>query len=225
MKLNFEALNVRRIIIRYLVFFGGLFLVANGAVCTINASLGVSPWDVFHIGMANQTGLTIGRIHQLTGFTVLAVSYFFKVRIHIGTLLNMIFLGLFIDMVITLDYLPYPDQIWTSILLYLAGVILFGLGVAFYISPNLGAGPRDSLMLALTRITRLKTGVIRTIMEIAVAVIGYLLGGPLGIGTVLFALTLGFFMETGFSLVKWIKKSALFRTVWCNSLPRSGSTG
>jgi len=224
MKLNFEALNVHRTIIRYLAFFGGLFLVANGAVCTINASLGVNPWDVFHIGMATQTGLTIGRIHQLTGFTVLAISYFFKVRIHIGTVLNMIFLGLFIDMVIALDYLPYPNQLWTAILLYLVGVIVFGLGVALYISPNVGAGPRDSLMLALTKATRLKTGVIRTIMEVAVAIIGYLLGGPLGFGTVIFALTLGFFMEIGFALVRWIKKTSLFNRIWCGSYRFRSST-
>jgi uncharacterized protein len=215
MKIKTDALTARRTALRYFTFFSGLFLVANGVVFTINANLGVNPWDVFHIGVANQVGLSIGRVYQLTGFTVLAISYFFKVRIYIGTILNMIFLGLFVDLVIGFDYIPYPGgQLWSAILLYVTGVVIYGLGVAVYISPNVGAGPRDSLMLALTRATRFNAGTIRTFMEVIVAIVGYFLGGPLGVGTAIFALSLGLFMEFGFFLVNRFKKTQVFRLFW-----------
>jgi len=209
-----DRLVLRRNIIRYIAFFSGLFIIANGVVFTINASLGVNPWDVFHIGVANQVGLTIGRVTQITGFVLVGISFLLKVRIFIGTVLNMIFLGFFVDLVISLNYIPHSELLWLRIVLYLTGVIIYGLGVAFYISPNLGAGPRDSMMLALTRVTRFSKGTIRTMMEVSIAIVGFLLGGPLGIGTVIFALTLGIFMELGFMLVGWIKKRTNFQNFW-----------
>jgi uncharacterized protein len=210
----FDILNIRRNILRYLALFSGLFIIANGIVFTINADLGVNPWDVFHIGLANQTGITIGRVMQGVGLLLIAVSYFLKVRLYIGTILNMIFLGLFVDLIIGWAYVFQPDLLWQRILLYLIGVVIFGFGVAVYISANLGAGPRDSLMLALTKASRFRVGTIRTFMEVTVAAIGFLLGGPLGIGTVIFALSIGLFMEMGFTLVRQFKKTAIYNRIW-----------
>jgi len=210
----YDILNIRRNILRYLALFSGLFIIANGIVFTINADLGVNPWDVFHIGLANQTGITIGRVMQGVGLLLIAVSYFLKVRLYIGTILNMIFLGLFVDLIIGWGYVFQPDLLWQRILLYLIGVVIFGFGVAVYISANLGAGPRDSLMLALTKASRFRVGTIRTFMEVTVAAIGFLLGGPLGIGTVIFALSIGLFMEMGFTLVRQFKKTAIYTRIW-----------
>jgi len=214
MNLTYDKLKIRRSILRYLALFSGLFIIANGIVFTIRADLGVNPWDVFHIGIANQTGFTIGRVMQGVGLILIAVSYVLKVRLYIGTVLNMIFLGLFVDLIIGWGYVPCFELLWQRIPLYLAGVVLFGLGIAFYISANLGAGPRDSLMLALTKASRFRVGTIRTFMEITVATIGFFLGGPLGLGTVIFALSIGLFMELGFTCVRWIKKTVLYRQVW-----------
>ncbi len=214
MKLIFDKLGTRRNILRYLVLFSGLFIVANGIVFTINAHLGVNPWDVLHIGIANQTGISIGQVMQGIGLLLIVVSYLLKVKLYIGTILNMIFLGLFVDLIISWDYVPQSELLWLRILLYLAGVLIFGFGIAIYISANLGAGPRDSLMLALTKASRFRAGTIRTFMEITVALIGFLLSGPLGIGTVIFAFSIGFFMETGFVIVRWLKKTALFKQIW-----------
>ena len=214
MKLIFDKLGTRRNILRYLVLFSGLFIIASGIVFTINAHLGVNPWDVLHIGIANQTGISIGRVMQGVGLLLIVVSYFLKVKLYIGTILNMIFLGLFVDLIIGWGYVPQSELLWLRILLYLAGVLIFGFGVAIYISANLGAGPRDSLMLALTKASRFRVGTIRTFMEITVALIGFLLSGPLGIGTVIFAFSIGFFMETGFIIVRWLKKTALFKQIW-----------
>ncbi len=214
MELYSRKLKVRRTILRYLALFTGLFVIANGIVILINADLGVNPWDVLHIGLANQIGLTIGRVTQIIGIILIAISYFFKVRPNIGTILNMIFLGLFIDLVIGWDYVPLPETLMMKIIFFLIGLLLFGFGVAFYISPNLGAGPRDSMMLALTRATGLRVGLIRTIMEVVVATAGYFMGGPLGIGTVIFALSLGIFMEAGFAFVRRIQKTSIYKSIW-----------
>lgn len=214
MPINLNSITLRKHFLRYLALFFGLFIIGNGIVFTIYADLGVNPWDVLHIGISYQTGISIGRVIQGVGLLLVIVSYFFKVKIYIGTVLNMIFLGLFVDLVISWGYVPQPDLLWQRILLYLAGVIIFGFGVAVYISANLGAGPRDSLMLALTRASLFRVGTIRTFMEICAAGIGYLLGGPLGLGTVIFAITIGFFMELGFAIIGYIKKTASYERVW-----------
>lgn len=217
MKLDFTGKKIRQTILRYLAIFVGLFIVGNGIVLTIQANIGVNPWDVLHIGIANRTGLTIGTVIQVVGLLLVVVSYFFKVKIYVGTVLNMIFLGLFVDLVIAWGYVPNPELIWQRIILYVSGVIVFGFGVAVYISANLGAGPRDSLMLALTQVSRFRVGTIRTFIEITAATVGFFLGGPLGIGTVIFALTVGFFMEIGFTIIKAFKRTRPYELIWNGS--------
>ncbi len=217
MALKFDKISIRKSLLRYLTLFFGLFIIGNGIVFTIFADLGVNPWDVLHIGISNQTGVSIGRVIQLVGLLVLAISYFFKVKIYVGTILNMIFLGFFVDLVIDWGYVPQPDLLWQRIMLYTTGVVVFGFGVAIYISANLGAGPRDSLMLALTRASKFRVGTIRTFLEITAAAVGFFLGGPLGIGTVIFALTIGFFMELGFAIIKRIKATASYEAIWSGS--------
>jgi uncharacterized protein len=214
LKLNSKI--IRRTSLRFLSLFCGFFIIANGLVFTIQANLGVNPWDVLHIGISYQTGLTIGRVMQLVGLLLVTLSLLLKIKPHIGTLLNIIFVGMFIDMVIDYNYIPAPTSLWMRILFYILGVALLGLGIALYISPNLGAGPRDSLMLALTKTSNFSAGMIRTFMEVIAAVAGYFMGGPLGVGTVLFALTIGFFMSLGFSLVKFMKKTVVFKKIWGN---------
>jgi uncharacterized protein len=209
-----DRIRIRQYFLRYLALFSGLFVIANGIVCTISANLGVNPWDVLHIGISGQTGFTIGRIMQGVGLLLIVVSFLLKAKINIGTLLNMYFLGYFVDMIIKWGYVPNPDLLWLRIPLYVTGVIIFGFGVAFYISANLGAGPRDSLMLALSRITSIRAGTIRTLIEVTAAITGFLLGGPLGIGTAIFALTVGFFMELGFTVIGKIKKTELHAMIW-----------
>lgn len=217
MSRTFSKQKIQQTLLRYLALFSGLFIVASGIVFMINARLGVTPWDVLHIGLSTKIGLTIGQVIQGTGLLLIAVSYFFKIKPSIGTILNMIFLGLFVDLVISWGYVPQPELLWLRIVLYICGVLFYGFGIAFYISPNLGAGPRDSLMLALTRVSRFRVGTIRTFIEVTVATIGYFLGGPLGIGTVIFALSIGLFMELGFTTISKIKKTKVYSRVWGGS--------
>lgn len=204
---------IYKYLLRLATFFGGLYIVATGIVSTIQANLGVNPWDVLHIGLSIQTGLTIGRIIQIVGLMLVGFSFFMKVKPSIGTILNMVFLGFFVDLIMYLDYIPSPDLLWHKVVLFITGVALFGFGCAIYISANIGAGPRDSLMLALGRIIRRRLGTIRTFMEVTAALIGYFLGGPLGLGTLIFALTVGFFMDLGFALIRLFKHTIIYKTL------------
>ncbi len=214
---------ILKLFIRYTTVMLGFVLMANGFVMLIHAGLGVNPWNVLHLGISYQTGFSLGRVLQAIGLLLIAVSWAFKVKPSIGTLLNMYFIGMFVDVVAAMDYLPHPEALWLRVFLYLAGVAVVGFGTAIYISGNLGAGPRDALMLALTKATPLRVGAIRTIMEVSVTVIGYLLGGPLGVGTVLFAVFVGWFMEAGFFLINLLKKTSPYRRIWVSSQETGGA--
>ncbi len=200
--------------VRYFTLAFGMFIIANGIVLTVNAELGVNPWDVLHIGLSNLTGLSMGQVIQGTGLIAIIASIAARIKISIGTFLSMILHGLFVDLIFSLGYLPQADHLLVRLLMFVFGTAFFGLGVAFYISANLGAGPRDGLMLALTRLTGQKVGVVKTGIEITAATSGYLLGGPLGLGTVIFALSIGMFIEFGFKIVKSVKANAYYCKVW-----------
>ena len=214
MKLNLDKINIMRLSLRFIAIFCGFFIIANGIVFTINANLGVMPWDVLHIGISYHVGISLGRVMQIVGLALVAFSYILKIHPHIGTVLNMIFVGFFVDLVIKMDYIPPSGSLLSQIFLYVIGVVLIGIGIALYISANLGAGPRDSLMLALTKATRFQVGTIRTFMEVVVTLLGYLMGGPLGIGTVIFALSIGSFMNMGFTLIRLFKNTLMYKYIW-----------
>ena len=192
--------------------------------CALPICLGVSPWDVLHLGISVQTGISLGRVLQIVGVAVVFVSWLFHVKPSFVTLVNMFFVGFFIDLIMKLNYLPAPIGTLWQFASYLFGVAVCGIGTAIYISGNGGAGPRDSLMLALVKLTSWRVGVVRTIMEATVATLGYILGGPLGIGTILFALLVGVFVELGFAGIKRLKQIRFFNTLWFESVDLSGSS-
>lgn len=200
--------------LRYSWIIFGLFLIANGIVFLLRSKLGVSPWDVLHAGIALQTGISLGKVIQVTGFLILLVSWAFHVQPRFVTMLNMFFIGYFVDLINGMKYIPQPDVLWLRFVCYLTGVAICGFGTALYISGNRGAGPRDSLMLALAKVLPLRVGVVRTLMEVLAATIGYFLGGPLGVGTVLFAVLIGAFVELGFKSINILKQTRFFRALW-----------
>jgi uncharacterized membrane protein YczE len=177
--------EVRRRLPRLL---GALTLLGFAIALTIRADLGLAPWDVLHQGISEQTGVPIGTVGIAVGLVVLLAWIPLKERIGIGTVLNVIVLGVTIDATsAVLPDLTTPPSRWAALL---AGTFLIGPGVALYLSCGLGAGPRDGVMTALVgRGWSLR--VIRTTMELAVLAAGYTLGGTVGVGTVLIALTIG----------------------------------
>jgi uncharacterized membrane protein YczE len=159
----------------------------------VRSELGLSPWDVFHQGLSVATGLTIGVATIVTGIVVLLLWIPLRQRPGVGTVANVIVIGLTVDAVLWM--LPVTDHVafrWTYLV---TGIVLNGIATGLYIGAGLGPGPRDGLMVGLARGGR-SIRVVRTAIEAAVLVAGWLLGGTVGIGTVLFAITIGPIVHT-----------------------------
>lgn len=176
---------------RWIFYMSGLVIVALGISMTIKGyRLGIGPWDVFHVGLYERFGLTIGTWSILTGFMIIGgTAFVIKELPKIGTWLNMILLGIFIDIFNWL--LPDPDTLVPQVIIFVLGVVIMGYGAGAYISTNIGAGPRDSLMLVIVEKSGFSIKRVRTSIEIIVAIGGWLLGGPIGVGTVIIALLIG----------------------------------
>jgi len=181
----------------------GLFLCGFAIVLSIQANLGLSPWDVFHYGIAQQIGTTIGRVNIVAGFFIVIVDAIMKEKIGVGTITNMFLIGTFMDLIMSWNIIPAPENIVIRICMVLACLVLVSFGVYFYISNGLGGGPRDSFMLVLLHRTKLKVYSARILIEGTVFVIGYLLGGPVGIGTVIAVVCSGPIMDIVFRFLKF----------------------
>ncbi|WP_407649336.1 YczE/YyaS/YitT family protein [Brevibacillus composti] len=180
------------IVIRYAMFVLGLLVSAFGCVLMIKANLGVSPWDVFHIGLQKTFGLTIGLWTQIVGAIVILLSYVLaKIKPTFGMFLNMVCFGLFLDMFLWLNLIPSVEGMAQRIVMLLIGLLVISVGIGMYISPRLGAGPRDSFMLAMHERMGWSIQKVRLIIEISVLLAGAALGGPVSFGTVLVALLTG----------------------------------
>ncbi|WP_066287473.1 YczE/YyaS/YitT family protein [Bacillus sp. FJAT-29937] len=177
--------------LRWSFFVFGLMILAFGISLTIKGKqLGIGPWDVFHYGLFLKFGLSIGSWSIISGCLLLFISSVIKKEWpKIGALLNMVFLGLFIDFFNWL--LPPVDGLIGESLVYMLGVIFLGYGIGLYVSADLGAGPRDSFMLLIIEKTGWSIPWVRNGIEITIFLIGWLLGGPVGIGTVIIAFGLG----------------------------------
>lgn len=176
---------------RWLFFLVGMMILGLGITMTIKGDrLGIGPWDVLHVGLYKNFGLTIGTWAIIAGFVLISSTSLVRRRWpQLGTLLNMVSIGLFIDLFNFL--IPDIESMTGQILIFTAGIVVMGYGVGMYVAPKMGAGPRDDLMLILVQKTGLSVSVIRTAIEVSVAVLGWLLGGPIGIGTAVIALVLG----------------------------------
>lgn len=183
---------MRKILVwRWIFFLVGVIVLSLGISMTIKGQrLGVGPWDVLHIGLFRNFGLTIGTWGIITGFMIIAATAVVLKRWpQFGTWLNMILTGLFIDLFNWL--LPDISSLTGQAIIFTFGVAVMAYGVGIYVAPNLGAGPRDSLMLIFVEKLGISVKKVRTTIEIVVAVTGWLLGGPVGIGTVIIALLIG----------------------------------
>jgi len=181
----------------------GLFLCACGVVAFLEAGLGLPPWDVLHQGVSEQTALSFGEANLLVSVVVLAIAWLARARIGIGTVLNAVLIGTFVIALTSVEAVQElaDASLAGRIALMLVALPLFGVGSALYIAPDLGAGPRDSLMLVLSKRLHVRIGVSRTALELAVLVLGWALGGTVGIGTLVFALGIGPAVELSFRLL------------------------
>jgi uncharacterized membrane protein YczE len=167
----------------------GLVLFGVGISMMILADLGLSPWEALHQGISYQTGIPIGTVGIITGMLVLILWVPLGEKLGLGTIMNVFLIGIVIDLTIWLA--PESiDETWLQWGLLVGGVLLVGVGSGLYIGGGLGPGPRDGLMTGLAR-RDIPIGLARGGVEISVLVFGWLLGGTIGIGTVLFAFGIG----------------------------------
>lgn len=187
--------NLRR---RLMQLIGGLVLFGVGIAMMLQADLGLTPWDVLHQGLAEQFGLTVGIWSIFTSFLVLLLWLPLRERYGLGTLLNAIIIGAVIDLAALV--IPQPPNVWLAGVLVAAGILLIGLASGMYIGANLGPGPRDGLMTAIAR-RGVSIRATRWGLEVVALVVGILMGGTFGVGTVAFALSIGPIVQ--FFLPRW----------------------
>ncbi len=189
---------------RFLRLILGLFLFALGSYCTIQAGIGLAPWEAFHTGGANLTGLSYGNVAVVTSFIILIIDIFLKEKVGIGTILNSILIGKFIDLIRSVNIIPAMPGFWLGLPMMLLGQVIISLGSYFYIGAALGSGPRDGLMVALgKRLPRVPIGVIRGMLEGAVLLAGWALGAKVGVGTAVYVLGIGFILQFTFRLLRF----------------------
>jgi uncharacterized membrane protein YczE len=173
---------------RLVRLYAGLALYGAGVALLIESRLGGSPWDVFHQGLSIHLGLSVGTWIILVGALVMLLWIPLRQRPGVGTISNVVFLGLFADAAMWLA--PAPDPLAARWAFLLSGVVATAAATALYIGAGLGPGPRDGLMTGLVRLG-LSVRVARTLIELTVLAAGWLLGGTVGVGTVVFALAVG----------------------------------
>lgn len=194
---------MRRLAMRFLRLMFGLFLYALGIVLTIRANVGYGPWEVFHAGLGKTLGMSIGNASILVGLAIIAITLLMGERIGVGTILNMVVIGVFIDLLLGSGLIPLLGNMWAGIAVLLLGLYSISAGSFFYIGSGFGAGPRDGLMVALTRRMGLPVGLIRSAIELTATLCGWILGGMVGIGTLISGLAIGFCIQTTFGFLKF----------------------
>jgi uncharacterized membrane protein YczE len=183
--------------------FFGLFLYAVGIVMTIHANIGAGPWDVFHLGLVRHLGISLGSASIATSVVLVTVSAVMREHVGFGTLCNMIFIGVFVDMVVASGFVPVLNSLPLGIHMLVGGLFVISLASVFYMGAGYGAGPRDSLMVVLAKRTGRTAGFCRGCVEGAVLIAGWLLGGKVGVGTVISVVGIGFAIQIVFGLSRF----------------------
>lgn len=168
---------------------GGLGLYGISMAMMVRANLGLDPWDVLHQGLAPRIGLSFGMTVNVLGLAVLALWLPLRQRPGVGTVLNILVIGTATDVALAL--IPSPEGYVARFALLGSGILLNGIAGGAYIGAGLGPGPRDGLMTGLCRRTGLPVKLVRTAIELAVLVVGWMLGGTVGLGTLLYAVSIG----------------------------------
>lgn len=179
----------------------GFMLFGLAIAILIRANLGTNPWAVFEVSLLHYFPITAGQASILVGLGVLVLALLLREPVGWGTLANTVFIGLWEDLF--LRFLPAARGNLLIQLPYLmTGVLIMGAATAIYIGVDAGAGPRDSVMLAVSRTTKVSVRLARTIIEVIVVIAGWILGGPAGVGTLIFALAIGPAVQAAFRLFR-----------------------
>ncbi len=204
---------MKKLTLRIVRLVAGLFLFAVGIVMTINAGLGVAPWDVFHQGLSNHINITMGVASIVVGAVVIILNVVLGQAVGWGTVANMLLIGVFMDVLMLNNFIPSFAGFLPNLILLIIGLFIEGVGCWLYISAGLGAGPRDGLMIILTKRSGKSVRLIKTITEIGATTIGFILGGSLGLGTLIMAVLGGPIFQYVFKIIKFDVKGVEHRFI------------
>lgn len=167
---------------------------------TLYADLGMAPWGVLQVGLMKYMFLTFGQVSQVVGLMVLVLGWVLGFPPGLGTVMNMYFIGYFMDLIMAWGLIPMPRSLTGQLALLMGGILVLGAASYMYLNPRLGAGPRDGLMMGLVQRLGRPVYQVRGAIEVTVLVLGYLLGGPVGVGTLITAFTTGYAVQLAFRL-------------------------
>lgn len=166
-----------------------------GAITVLNSNMGLPPWDVLHQGISKVAGITIGQASIGIGIIIVLLDVFLGQPIGIGSVINFIFVGIFMDLIVYLDFIPKPTTLLGQIVELLIGIFFYTYGTFLYMIQGMGCGPRDGFMQILTTKLNKPVSLIKNSIELIALTLGWFLGGKLGVGTVATAIVMGFLLE------------------------------
>ncbi|MDR3596122.1 hypothetical protein [Clostridium sp.] len=180
----------------------GFLLCACGTVMALDSNLGLSPWDVFHQGLTHITSLSMGQASIIVGIVIVIITSILGLKVGLGTIANMIVIGCFIDLIMYAKIIPVCNNLLTGILMMIGSLFASAIGSYLYIGCEMGCGPRDGLMIALVKITGKPISLIRFCIEMGALIIGWILGGFVGIGTLVTAIGIGYCVQIIYKVFK-----------------------
>lgn len=188
----------------------GLIFYSFGLFLTVKANIGVAPWDVFALGFVNQFSITLGQATMMISVVVVIVDLILKEKIGIGTLLDAIIVGAFLDIFEMMGIVPNMTMVWTGLVAMTIGLFIMALGQYFYMDAALCCGPRDTLLVGLGKLVpKVPIGAVLIVIEAVVLIIGWILGGQVGIGTLYSVVAAGAIMQLIFKLLKFEPRNVI----------------
>lgn len=198
---RFHWFGWRRFAYDFFVIQIGFLLIGLSVNVMVQANLGLGPWDILHMALTYHFPISLGAATIGVSSVVVLVDVILREPLGWGTVMNMLFIGIWVD--VLKPFVPtIPTVFWIQVAYLLLGTLFMGFGTAIYVGVDAGAGPRDSLMLALSRIGKTSLRWSRTLIEVCVVLIGWLLGGPLWLGTLIFAVTVGPAIQLAFRVLR-----------------------
>lgn len=196
--------SISSILINMIIAAVSLFVNGFGVYLTIHANIGAAPWDVFNLGLSNTFGILYGTASITVSLIILAIDILMREPIGIAMFIDAIVVGKSVDLFNFLNIVPQPNSILGGIIMTIIGLFIIGYTQATYMMASLGCGPRDTLLVGLKRrLKKIPIGIISIFLLSAVTAIGYFLGGPVGIGTLLCAFAAGPIMQFAFITLRF----------------------
>lgn len=205
----------QKIIIGWLRIVAGLFVFAFGVHLTIYANIGLAPWDCLGMGISYHTPFNYGVSMTLMALAILVIDVCMKERIGYGTIIDALLTGNFVQLFNSFNPLAENDNLWLGIAIMLGGFVFMAFGMAIYMKSEQGCGPRDALLVGLgKRLPKLPIGLVEIILLAMVLLVGWLLGGPVGIGTLISTFGAGLVLQAVYIVIRFEPRKLKHRDLW-----------